>query len=104
MQFEIESAGIADRFALVITAPQGGRRRSAISAPQAQTSRGRLKMRRKQSKETNEDQIIWCVMKCTSTKRRISLSDKPAVFVGCAQHVAVVADNQIRALFTDYCN
>jgi hypothetical protein len=38
------------------------------------------------------------------TKRRISLSDKPVVFVGCAQHVAVVADNQIRALFTDYCN
>ncbi len=51
MQFEIESAGIADRFALVVAAPQGGRRRSAISAPQAQTSRGRLEMRDKNNQK-----------------------------------------------------
>ena len=42
MQFEIETASVAYGFALIVTAPQGGRRRRAIGAPQAQTSRSRL--------------------------------------------------------------
>lgn len=44
MQFEIEAASVADRFAVIVPSPEGGSSGAAVCATEAQATGGSLKV------------------------------------------------------------